>query len=349
METWKTSRRPLLSCIGVRELCDIVLEYAYETQGVPLVLDQPPAMSYVWGVALLTNDTFATATLTGEIFMWNLQGGRKLDGYSQLKEDLQAIVAWRGLLVTASNVAVRVWESGECVSTLHTGHVDLMTTAGDWLVLAKFDGFLKVLDQKHTKFESNLTVFDKQGDQWTMSSHAKTIVRVMGMDDKIVVCGVDCVDVYRIGQSVLTPVHQVLGMYHTASCFDEMLVTWVEDLRVSVWGPDCDLEIQCEVLAACPLDRHRVAIACKDQVGLCDIVKRTYTPLTEGLAVVRLVQLVDGRLAGHTKNSVFIWDLCSKLQTSWPSTGHNITCFEPMGSKVLVCYDNPLDRVRVFE
>lgn len=78
-------------------------------------------------------------------------------------------------------------------------------------------------------------------------------------------------------------------------------------------------------------------------------MKRTYTPLTEGLAFVRLVQLADGRLAGHTKNSVFIWDLCSKLQTSWPSTGHNITWFEPMGSKLLVCYDNPLERVRVFE
>lgn len=264
----------MLSRIGVRELCDIVLEYAYETQGVPLVLDQPPAMSYVWGVAALTGETFATATLTGDVFLWSLESGRKLEAFSQLREDLQAIVAWNGRLVTASNVAVRVWESGECVSTVHNGHIDLVTTLGDWLVIAKLDGFLKVCDIEGTaKFESYLTVFDKQGDRITTYKHAKTIVRVLGMDDdKIVVCGIDCVDCYRVCQGFLAPVHQVIGMFHTATCLDGMLVTWVEDLRVSVWGPAFNLEIPCDVFAACPLDTNRVAIACRDQsVGLYDV------------------------------------------------------------------------------
>lgn len=159
-----------------------------------------------------------------------------------------------------------MWESGECVSTVHNGHIDLVTTLGDWLVLAKFDGFLKVCDIEGTaKFESYLTVFDKQGDRITTYKHAKTIVRVVGMDDdKIVVCGIDCVDCYRVCQGFLAPVHQVIGMFHTATCLDGMLVTWVEDLRVSVWGPAFSLEIPCDVFAACPLDTNRVAIACRD-------------------------------------------------------------------------------------
>jgi WD40 repeat protein len=339
MDVWRNVRRPLLSGIGIRELCAIVLDYAYEVQGLPMDVDQPPTMSYVWGVALLTDDTFATAALTGEIFLWNLESGRKLEAFNQLQEDLQAIVSWNGRLVSASKVAVRVWESEACVSTLHTGHIDLMTTVGDWLVLATFAGFIKVLCMEGTKLESD--------------NHAKLIVRVVGMDDKLVVCGIDSIDVYAIDEGTLTRVHKVLCTFHTAVCLDGVLVTWVEDTHVSVWGSGFDFEIPCEVIAACPLDRNRIAIACRDQsVGLYDVLRRTYTPIKrahDGLAIVRLVQLADGRLAGHTRLSIFIWDLDSKLETNWPSTGYYITFFLPMGSRVLVCYDNPAQRVRIFE
>jgi WD40 repeat protein len=304
-------------------------------------------MAYIWLVAVLPNDKFATALMTDEIFVWDLgpPSGFPLDNYRVLDEDLHDMTAWSDMLVTATQSKVRTWDTstGECLSILIHDAIDLLTVSDDLLILGTFDGAI--------------TVLDGCGHLLTTHSYGSTIVRLFGLPDRLLaICNGSQVLLYRIEASGLSQIWHAAGYYHMTHHVRGIIASYMQGI-VRVWYNNITVELPCKATAVCVLHGSRVAVACSDHaIGVYDLSTRAYTPLssvgvglTPKLLVNKLMQLPDGRLAGYTDRCIAVWDLHTLEHVIWPRPCYPVTTFKIVGSMLLICYDHVQNALHVLQ
>lgn len=348
MQGWYDLRQPLLAeFVRVKDVCQMVLDYAYELQGSPSPLTQPQHMAHIWMVTALPHAKFATALITDEILLWDLVNERSpatgVPLAPLIDEDLHDMIGWVGTLVTATQRMVRSWDTttGQVLSTLLTGSIDMLTVSDDWLILGTFDG--------------EITVLDGIGRVFLSYQYGSTMVRIFGLPNSTVgICDGNKVSLFRMDLSGVRLLWSAPGYYHMTVHRDTMVAAYIPGV-VRVWDTNLTMDIDCQATALCALYGQRVAVACNDHaVGVYDLRTHCYTPLsqvgeTRNMIVNRLIELPDGRLAGYTDQCIVVWDLQTKQHIVWPRPCYPVTTFKMAGSMLLICYDHFRNRLHVLQ
>jgi WD40 repeat protein len=320
MERWKIDRRRYL-CEHVRipELCDLTLEYAYELLGTSHPLKQCHNMPLVWHLVVISPTKFVTAFMSGDLYVWDLDDscGRRLrtDGLDKHFSDM---IEWQGRLVTASESCLRVWdvETCECVSILYHGDVYLVATVDDRLIMFQYPDTLRLLDE--SVVTSTLMVPDS----------TNPTLRMFGFPHhKVALCQNAQIRVFEVGPKWIIPLFATPGFWFLTIHINDLLVSYDEKI-IRVWSGTTQCAIPCDGFAMCGLHNGRLAVLCSDHVvrlyctrsGNCLKVLDPLLNFDDQTPEQRyqLLELPDGRLIGHSKSFLVVWDLSTGHYVHWP-------------------------------
>ena len=356
MEQWKIDRqRHLREHVLIPELCDLMLEYAYELLGTPHPLEQERGMPLVWHMVVVSPTKFVTAFMSGDIYVWDLDDsrGRRLHT-DEMDKQFCDMIAWQGRLVTASDNSLRVWdmETCECISILYPGEVYLVTTVDDRLITFHYPDTLRLLDQ--SVITATLLVPDS----------TNPTLRMFGFPHhRVALCQNTQIRVFEIGPQSIIPLFATPGFWFLATHVDDMFVSYDEKI-IRIWSGATQCAIARDGFAICGLNNGRLAVLCSDYVvrvycvrtGTCLMALDPLPGFDDQTPEQRyqLLELPDGRLLGHSKSFLVVWDLSTGHYVNWPhspsyQTQMYVSDIVVVGSKIVLNYDDTVYQLQVLD
>jgi len=338
----------LLNLLRVGGVCDMVLEYAYEWQGVPLFAIAKKTSFGAWRIVLLPNHKIATAPHGSVIDVWDFRSGRHLRTLHAQVPFVYEMTLWDDSLVSVGDRFARVWDvdTGACLSTLpHPDAVNAVVVFRSLLCTGCADGAVRMWDHDScvARYGCVEGVFRRLRDAPGCQPHAVYELHelrgpheqarrdiqperpernevsdlVVFGDTKLAVNFKTKTVVYAWNGGSFTALHETEGTYPDEMVdLGETFVMYNTSV-LHVWTHGVRRTIPCvEILTMCALHDGRIATSGYDgRVRVYDTRHGSgqcemfdQGPNTLYDMTYNLVQLPDGRLAGSKDNCVVLWD-----------------------------------------
>lgn len=326
MKAWKTERRPLLVDCIIPDLAELVLDYAYELQGLPVYAIDESAGVFPWRVLALPNDKIATASHGEVIHILDANTGQVLLKLSTHTDYVKDIVMWGERLVSVSEDGTAcVWnlDTGACERTLRQPFsLASVAVLRGFVVLGGVKGQLCVWDGSEaaaTFVQDPLSgVLRREGPNFVLGLADRILGPMTTVaDHTLVVQTPRRTTLYTVANGVLFLAYATQDRARLHSAANDLCVMCDEDC-IHVWnaGKVAVVPYHRRLLAVCALQDGRFAVSDEDRTirlykiffGSREFDSSFEVIDTQPSVVYSLVQLPDGRLAGADESCVRVWD-----------------------------------------